>query len=371
MKANRWLCLFLAICLVFTLAACGGGGGGSDDPSGGGNNGGNGGGNSAPAGPWLCFTAIESNSSISTTNQGGTVTNTPSLEYSTDGETWELFDLNNVDPANNKTVTLANAGDKVYLRATGTNDSFSENLKYIKFKMTGSIAASGNIMSLLDKDCISKVIPSNYCFQYLFGNCSVLVTAPELPATTLTYKCYYNMFCNCTALTTAPDLPATTLTAGCYWGIFSDCSSLAKAPALPATNLAEYCYSDMFRGCSALITAPALPATNLAEYCYSNMFSGCSALMTAPILPATDLGLANSCYERMFSGCSKLSSITVHFTKWVDAYWSDATDHWVEYVSYGGHFYCPGPGAPGGLNVSTKDESHVPPGWTVHDVNDP
>ena len=375
----------MAICLVFTLSACGGGGGGSDDPAGGGNGngngGGNGGGNSAPAGPWLCFTALTAGSSISTTNQGGTVTNTPSLEFSTDGENWESFDLNTGDDATNTKVTLANAGDKVYLRATDINNSFSENTKFIKFKMEGSIAASGNIMSLLDKDCNSTVIPNNNCFTCLFSGCSALVTAPKLPATNLTYKCYNNMFnsctglttapdlpamtlanncyeymfAHCTNLTTAPDLPATTLATSCYEYMFYDCSSLTTVPvSLPATTLAMGCYCSMFAGCSFLTTAPDLPAITLAYNCYASMFNGCSSLTTAPALPA--ITLADSCYYSMFNGCYNLNSITVYFTTW-----NDATYNWVNGVSATGNFYCPG-----GLDDSDFDSTHIPPGWTVH-----
>ena len=345
MKANKWFLLFLAVCLVFSFAACGGGGGGADttadngdDPAGGGDgggngggNGGNGGGNSAPAGPWLCFTALTAGSSISTTNQGGTVANTPSLEFSTDGENWEHFILNTGDDATNTTVPLANAGDKVYLRATGTNDSFSESGKYIIFTMEGSIAASGNIMSLLDKDCNSTVIPNNECFSCLFSGCSVLKTAPALPATTLTYKCYNNMFYNCTGLTTAPDLPAMTLANSCYEHMFLGCSYLTTAPELPATTLAMGCYVSMFSGCSSLATAPELPATNLADYCYAGMF-----------------------YD-----CKSLNSITVHFTKWVDASWNNATMDWVYGVAAIGEFHCPGT-LPD--EVSANDKK--PSGWT-------
>ena len=225
--------LFLILLLCLFLIACGGGGGGSDNPSGGGNGGGNGGGSgNGGGGPVvnttpLNFTALTAGSSISTTNQGGTVTNTPSLEYSYDGKNWEPFTLNTGYDATNTRVPLANAGDKVYLRATGTNDSFSESGKYIKFKMEGSIAASGNIMSLLDKDCRTLSVPDN-AFQYLFYNNTTLTTAPLLPATTLSYCCYAEMFNGCSSLTTAPDLPATTLANSCYAFMFLDCSSLSS-----------------------------------------------------------------------------------------------------------------------------------------------
>ena len=354
------------------------GGGGSGDPVN----------PSSDSNDYLCFTANENACSIKTTVTGS-LTATPSLEYSTDKKNWKPFKINDT------IVDLTNTGNKIYIRATSYNASFSEYTnKYISFVINGSVSASGNIMSLLNKNCSGDSVPvfsfyclfknnttlttapalpaknlNYYCYASMFSGCSGLTTAPELPAKNLADHCYNNMFFNCTSLTTAPALPAKNLADYCYHNMFSDCSSLTTAPALPATDLADNCYDSMFYDCTSLTTAPTLPATTLANFCYVSMFSYCTSLTTAPVLPATDL--KSGCYKKMFKGCSSLSSITVYFTKWVDAYWSDATDHWVEYVSYGGHFYCPGPGAHGGLNVSTKDESHVPPGWTVHDVDNP
>ena len=63
--------------------------------------------------------------------------------------------------------------------------------------MTGSIAASGNIMSLLDESCKSVTLPGEYCFYCLFYGCDVLTAGPELPAATLLEYCYFGMFLNC------------------------------------------------------------------------------------------------------------------------------------------------------------------------------
>ena len=354
------------------------GGGGSGDPVN----------PSSDSNDYLCFTANENACSIKTVVTG-LLTATPSLDYSTDKKNWKPFIINDT------IVDLTNTGNLIYIRATSYNASFSEYTnKYISFVINGSVSASGNIMSLLNKNCSGDSVPdfsfyclftnnktlttapalpaknlNYYCYASMFSDCSGLTTAPELPAKNLADHCYNNMFFNCTSLTTAPALPAKNLADYCYHNMFSDCSSLTTAPVLPATDLKSGCYDNMFSYCTSLTTAPSLPATTLANFCYASMFSYCTSLTTAPVLPATDL--KSGCYKIMFKGCSSLSSITVYFTKWVDAYWSDATDHWVEDVSYGGHFYCPGPGASGGLNVSTKDESHVPPGWTVHDVDDP
>jgi len=60
----------------------------------------------------------------------------------------------------------------------------------------------------------------------------------------------------------------------------------------------------------------------------------------------------------MFNGCSKLNYLKVNFTSWTDA--SNVTLDWVSNVSATGTFVCPM-----GLDVSNRDASHVPEGWTV------
>ena len=170
-------------------------------------------------------------------------------------------------------LTLAAVGDAVQFR--NTQDTLSSTTsQYVKFAMTGSVAASGNIMSMLNwrEDC------PQYCFAIMFSGCTALTQAPALPATTLGEGCYNSMFYGCTALTQAPALPATTLTNSCYANMFSGCTALTQAPALPATTLTINCYYYMFNGCSSLTQAPALPATTLTSGCYYYMFSGCTAL---------------------------------------------------------------------------------------------
>ena len=247
---------------------------------------------------YLCFTAEEAGSTVAMA-VSGTPTKHQAFETSTDGTNWSVF------TPGTTTITLANAGDKVYFR--GDNTTVSESYRnYYRFVMSGKIAASGNIMSLLDTTCKSTTISNTYCYGDLFYNCTSLTTAPVLPATTLANFCYAYMFRGCTSLTTAPSLPATTLANNCYSDMFYGCTSLTTAPALPATTLTSDCYNSMFCGCTSLTTAPALPATTLTLQCYSSMFSGCTSLTTAPALPATTL--ASSCYVSMFSGCKSLTT---------------------------------------------------------------
>ena len=148
-------------------------------------------GNEAPP-DYLCFTAEQAGSTVAMAVKR-TPTKGQAFEYSTDGSNWSVF-----TPRTTK-ITLTNVGDKVYFRGDNTTVSESSSI-YYKFVMSGKIAASGNIMSLLDKTCQSTTISNNYCYSNIFYGCTSLTTAPSLPATTLANNCYMDMFYGCTSL---------------------------------------------------------------------------------------------------------------------------------------------------------------------------
>ena len=248
------------------------------------------------------------------------------VEYSTDHNTWTVWDGSEI----------SSSSQKLYLRGSGNTKFYKSN--GARFVLSARAACSGNIQTLLEYsnpptavatycyscmflDCTNltaaPALPATtlavYCYNSMFNGCTSLTTAPELPVTTLASSCYSGMFLGCTNLTAAPALPATTLADNCYGGMFNGCTSLTTAPALPATTLAVYCYNSMFNGCTSLTTAPELPVTTLAVYCYSSMFKGCTSLTTAPELPATTL--ADNCYSSMFRNCSKLKVNTTSGTK--------------------------------------------------------
>lgn len=178
--------------------------------------------------PELCFTAREANSTVSMAKSSSAPT--VSLEYSTDGVTWSPFVVGTT------TVTLANVDDKMYLRATSTNSamaaSYDSNYNY--FVMTGQIAASGNVNSLLnglDPDAVTTA--PQYAYPNLFRGCSALVDAIDLvlPSTTASQNCYgHGMFRNCTNLVGGPTIMATNLLSASYTAenMFNGCSSLAS-----------------------------------------------------------------------------------------------------------------------------------------------
>ena len=89
----------------------------------------------------LCFTAEQANSTVHLDKVGSP--NAISLETSTDGRTWSDYSWSG---NTGNTVTLANIGDKVYLRAKNENSTIgSSDTNYYTFVMSGQIAASGNI----------------------------------------------------------------------------------------------------------------------------------------------------------------------------------------------------------------------------------
>ena len=322
-----------------------------------------------PHDDYLCFTS-HGQSTVKLTQQGNPYdgSDLKTIQYKLNDNDWQDWDLNEISLSD---------GDKMYLR--GDTILLSESrYAYKKFVMTGSIAASGNIMSLID---YSKLHPYEFCM--LFSGCTALTQAPTLPATQLTEYCYYMMFNGCTSLTAAPELPATTLADHCYYEMFGSCP-ITQAPVLPATTLAESCYYYMFFNCTSLTTAPELPATTLANSCYGSMFYNCTSLTTAPALPATTLALScyyqmflnctslttapdlnapelsSSCYSRMFNGCTNLNYVKALFnTIPSSAYTSD----WLSGVSTTGTFV-----KNSKANWQVTGVSGIPAGWTIQTV---
>ncbi|MBR4441367.1 MAG: T9SS type A sorting domain-containing protein [Bacteroidales bacterium] len=286
---------------------------------------------------YLCLYSNQDASTVKLTNMGDV-----NVEYSYDKVTWNSLSENY--------LLKLDAGDCVYFRgdnptgfSTGGNDG-----EYRKFVMTGSLSASGNIMSLIDKTCTTTKIPCNYCFGGLFRECKSLVSAPELPATTLTEYCYWTTFAG-SGITEVPELPAFTLQKGCYRAMFSQCTNLNKVPEnlLPTTTLAAECYHYMFEGCTSLRRAPYLPAETLADYCYYQMFTGCSSLEYLSV------GLKS--WSEDVQGSYPYTYVNDWgFQKPV---YHNNLDNWVEGVSATGTFIC--------LETLTLETgiNRVPSGW--------
>lgn len=188
--------------------------------------------------------------------EGGTVIlrkngapNDVSLEVSTDAVNWSAWELVGTD----YTYTLQ-AGETLCIRNTSTTFvRLSTGISnYYKFVFDNNVEASGSVMSLsVNDETVLSLSWANYNFTQLFKNCTSLVTAPILSATTLSPYCYFSLFENCTSLVTAPILPATTLSVSCYYSLFRNCTSLTEIRTYMTNISASNCLLGWLYGTSA------------------------------------------------------------------------------------------------------------------------
>lgn len=303
--------------------------------------------------PYVTMTAAKTQTFKMTCK--GNYTLPEDLEYSVNNGTWQKVEA----------LSLVNfGGDLGSLRlrgkchnGTATNDKEFSRIDFGNLNV--KVDCFGDIRTLIDYTAYKTVATGNCRFISLFKGCSVLTSAPELPAKALKDECYYSMFEGCTSLEQAPVLPATVLKVRCYDSMFKGCTALKQAPDLPARDLAWFCYEHMFDGCTSLVDAPALPATTLQPACYSYMFANCTSLKIAPVLGAEEL--VSTCYYYMFQNCKKLESVIMLATSVADRA-SGYLDQWL---------YDAGTNAEGNrtLKVSNKDfyDSKIairtPPEW--------
>ena len=244
--------------------------------------------------PYVTFKAEQPQTFEMTEINGYTISG---LEYSVNFREWKTV-------VANKKVTFGGTNGDLRLRGTNTDGTASKFNSYSTIKFTDpnvKVACTGDIRTLQDWRNYNIVETNNAKFCSLFNGCSVLTSAPDLPATTLANECYYGMFVDCTSLASAPELKATTLATECCYDMFYGCTSLASAPNLLATKLANYCYWQMFYGCTSLTSAPELKATTLAPNCYSGMFRDCTKLSTVTMLTPSDQITNRRCYNWLYN----------------------------------------------------------------------
>ena len=108
---------------------------------------------------YLTFTAEEAGSTLSLSWASAS-----DVQTSTDhGTTWSAY-------ARGTTITLANVGDSVSFKGRGFVANNSANVNHVK--MTGKIAASGSVTSLIDENGGDpNVTLPNDCFAHMFQDC--------------------------------------------------------------------------------------------------------------------------------------------------------------------------------------------------------
>ena len=212
--------------------------------------------------PYVTFTAEQPQTFKMTTEENYNISD---LEYSVNNGKWATVEAGTE-------VTFGGANGTLRLRGTNINGTASGSFVYSTITFTDKtvkVACTGDIRTLLNWKSYSTVDTQNARFCYLFKDCAVLTSAPELPATTLADRCYHGMFYGCTSLTSAPELKATTVEYSCYCAMFNGCTSLTSAPELKATTLADFCYTSMFQGCTKLSTVTMLaPSNQISEKAY-------------------------------------------------------------------------------------------------------
>lgn len=211
--------------------------------------------------PYVTFTADAEQGFVMRASGGYKISG---LEYSVNGGPWttvEDFSL----------VTFGGDYGNLRLRGKnkfGTADANNNEYAIIQFWNSNvKVACKGDIRTLVDWENYKTADTSSASFLCLFKNCTVLTSAPDLPATIIGPYSYSCMFSGCTALENAPALPAKTLVYGCYQEMFKGCTALVNAPKLPATTLAYFCYGYMFYGCTNLSTVTMLaPSDKMTDY---------------------------------------------------------------------------------------------------------
>ena len=208
------------------------------------------------------YLAFSSSNTFRLTTKNGNKNWDGIIEYSTDTINWQEWDgISTLNSANN------GVSENLYLR--GINNTYitgnTYNAGWVLAPNNRSIECLGNIETLLDYQSVENGVHppmADYCYSGMFDNCTALITAPELLATTLSMSCYSNMFSFCSNLITSMALPAMTLTRGCYSQMFLNCSKLENLPMIYATVF-DYrsCYS-MFSGCHKI----KLSETQVDEY---------------------------------------------------------------------------------------------------------
>lgn len=144
---------------------------------------------------WLTFTAIDEVSTIKLYPHGNPLI--VNLQYSKDGVTWTTF-VN----GNEFNVITLDIGEYVYIRGNNARFSLSSN-DFYNFVITGKVAASGNITSLLNENAEDiDDLTESWIFVSLFSGCSQLITSPTFNIKKISgSNCLSRLFNNCVNLT--------------------------------------------------------------------------------------------------------------------------------------------------------------------------
>ena len=222
-----------------------------------------------------------------------------SLVTSLNGAPWQAYTTGN-------TISL-NEGDEIRWRAATVNSRMADSQNnYHNFVMTGKVAASGVVMSLLDSTLHSKVLLGNNTLNSLFKNCTSLVSAPSLGFSRVVgSQSMAYTFQGCTSLVNVPTFEITEFGYQTCFYTFQGCTALVNTPTINASTNTGCC-QGMFQGCTALVDASSITLHGITYgYEFYRMFQGCTALVNTPTIDVS-YSSVSAVYEGMFQGCTSL-----------------------------------------------------------------
>jgi hypothetical protein len=170
---------------------------------------------------YLCLKPLDGNNQLALVKMG----DYSNIQYSFDRSIWHYFPT---DPTNPLNLTYISVDKPIYLRGNNPNGILTQSGEGCKLISSGKYNVSGDATTLLSEvGSVRDLTPyGEQSLLNLFGSIHMeisgqpidipsvdIVDASELilPPITLSYQCYVAMFRDCTSLVAAPELPATTL----------------------------------------------------------------------------------------------------------------------------------------------------------------
>ncbi len=217
---------------------------------------------------YLTFTANEDGSSVGFccwSEDYEPVDMGKNMQYSTDGgKTWEDYTIG-VGEDNLVAIDI-DEGEIVMFR--GNNENLAYYLEddgdyiYTKCVIDGSVAASGDVTSLLNGVGGDATL-AEYCYGSMFSGCTGLTQAPALPATTLASNCYSSMFYGCTNIT-LHDVATLNNSSNTFQNNTS-CASLTIHADTPPT-IANNTITGLKADCAIYVPAESVDAYKAKQY---------------------------------------------------------------------------------------------------------
>ena len=248
---------------------------------------------------YLCFTAEEPNSTVSLMAKDSAPV--VDLMTSRDGDTWSPYTVGN-------TITLSNVGDFVQFKAgPGGNQAMGTSSDgYNYFSMTGKVAASGNLVSLLDETCTMNEIVAPGAFRRIFFECMSLVKAPEIPFTKLSDYCFKEAFQK-VSITETPMVQATVYGVRACDNMFSWNTKLTKLNFTDKPiSISDNSFKGFFYNVASLVDVPeAIRVSTPSTSSFDALYQFCSSIKIPTSFYVNEL--PSSLFYNTYTGCSSLS----------------------------------------------------------------